>query len=296
NYYYSPFGELWQGERESDTNPFRYAGEYLDKETGNIYLRARYYDPSIGRFISVDPIKDGTNWYVYCSNNPIAFVDPSGLVVTQWDHEHCSYDEIKQLEENTKLWENGSAETRKKAAESSKSIRKKYLSIGDTLLDNGCVETIYTDTLPVKVCDGAVLIATEIQYKKTYTESVNYLQLLYVDVHVNLSDGYKVKRMYVNNGQTGIRGGTTTKSADIRATSYYFAPNNWGSVVDDNGAGFTIVGTYIKLTLQRGKSTTEVDIYNQVYNKQVQLNDEHYWQEGIDPFDILIEGLQRGER
>lgn len=79
DYYYSPFGELWQGERATDTNPFRYCGEYHDKETGNIYLRARYYDPSIGRFISVDPIKDGTNWYVYCSNNPIAFVDPSGL-------------------------------------------------------------------------------------------------------------------------------------------------------------------------------------------------------------------------
>ncbi|MBQ6794813.1 MAG: hypothetical protein IJO83_01565 [Clostridia bacterium] len=61
-------------------NPMRYCGEYQDKETGNIYLRARYYDPSIGRFISEDPIKDGTNWYVYCSNNPIAFVDPSGLI------------------------------------------------------------------------------------------------------------------------------------------------------------------------------------------------------------------------
>ena len=79
DYYYSPFGELWNGERTSDTNPFRYAGEYYDTETGNIYLRARYYDPSIGRFISLDPIKDGTNWYVYCSNNPVAFVDPSGL-------------------------------------------------------------------------------------------------------------------------------------------------------------------------------------------------------------------------
>lgn len=57
----------------------RYCGEYYDAETSLIYLRARYYNPSIGRFISVDPIKDGTNWYVYCSNNPIAFVDPSGL-------------------------------------------------------------------------------------------------------------------------------------------------------------------------------------------------------------------------
>ena len=60
-------------------NPMRDCGEYYDAETGLIYLRARYYDPSIGRFISEDPIKDGTNWYVYCSNNPIAFVDPSGL-------------------------------------------------------------------------------------------------------------------------------------------------------------------------------------------------------------------------
>lgn len=60
-------------------NPMRYCGEYFDEETGLIYLRARYYDPSIGRFVSEDPIKDGTNWYVYCGNNPIAFVDPLGL-------------------------------------------------------------------------------------------------------------------------------------------------------------------------------------------------------------------------
>ena len=59
-------------------NPMRYCGEYYDDETGFIYLRARYYSPNVGRFISEDPIKDGTNWYVYCSNNPIAFVDPSG--------------------------------------------------------------------------------------------------------------------------------------------------------------------------------------------------------------------------
>ena len=38
-----------------------------------------YYSPNVGRFISEDPIKDGTNWYVYCGNNPVAFVDPSGM-------------------------------------------------------------------------------------------------------------------------------------------------------------------------------------------------------------------------
>ncbi len=65
-------------------NPFLYCGEYYDEETGLIYLRARYYDPSIGRFISEDPIQDGTNWYAYCANNPVMFVDPSGYMATPY--------------------------------------------------------------------------------------------------------------------------------------------------------------------------------------------------------------------
>jgi len=56
-----------------------YAGEYHDHETGFIYLRARYYDPTTGRFINEDPVRDGLNWYAYCNNNPVNFVDPSGL-------------------------------------------------------------------------------------------------------------------------------------------------------------------------------------------------------------------------
>ena len=48
-------------------------------ESGYTYLRARYYDPSIGRFISEDPIFDGDNWYAYCGNDPINYIDPSGL-------------------------------------------------------------------------------------------------------------------------------------------------------------------------------------------------------------------------
>lgn len=58
--------------------PFGYSGEYCDAETGLIYLRARYYDPSSGRFISEDPIRDGVNWYAYCAGDPVNFVDPSG--------------------------------------------------------------------------------------------------------------------------------------------------------------------------------------------------------------------------
>ena len=77
NYMYDSFGNQ-ATEDEADTNPFRYAGEYFDAETGQIYLRNRYYDPATGRFISEDPVMDGLNWYVYCGNNPVNFVDPNG--------------------------------------------------------------------------------------------------------------------------------------------------------------------------------------------------------------------------
>ncbi|MBU5451519.1 RHS repeat-associated core domain-containing protein, partial [Acetivibrio sp. MSJd-27] len=81
DYTYDAFGNQKQTE-EIDNNPFRYCGEYFDNETGFIYLRARYYDSSIGRFTTEDPIKDGVNWFVYCGNNPVMFIDPLGLTIT----------------------------------------------------------------------------------------------------------------------------------------------------------------------------------------------------------------------
>ena len=78
DYRYDAFGNQLKS-NENDTNPFRYCGEYFDEETGFVYLRNRYYDPSIGRFITEDPANDGNNWYVYCGNNPVMFVDPEGL-------------------------------------------------------------------------------------------------------------------------------------------------------------------------------------------------------------------------
>ena len=66
-------------------NPIRYRGYYWDKEFGLYYLQSRYYDPKIGRFISADDVSSlepesigGLNLYVYCLNNPVMCVDPSG--------------------------------------------------------------------------------------------------------------------------------------------------------------------------------------------------------------------------
>jgi RHS repeat-associated protein len=54
-------------------------GERNDGDAGLMHVGARYYDPSIGRFITSDPVQDGANWYAYCGNNPLGEVDPEGL-------------------------------------------------------------------------------------------------------------------------------------------------------------------------------------------------------------------------
>lgn len=78
-YHYNAWGkDLSNYNYWSDANPIRYSGEYYDTESGMQYLRGRYYSPELRRFITEDPAKDGLNWYAYCSNNPIMFVDPSG--------------------------------------------------------------------------------------------------------------------------------------------------------------------------------------------------------------------------
>ncbi len=93
SYDYDAFGNE-KNPDANDTNVFRYCGEYFDKETGTIYLRARYYEPEIGRFITEDSYwgKDNDplslNLYTYCSNNPVMFIDPTGHMnyLTQTDN------------------------------------------------------------------------------------------------------------------------------------------------------------------------------------------------------------------
>jgi len=67
------------GEPLASANPFRYSGYQFDVETGFYYLKYRYYIPSLGRFLTRDPMIS-RNRHVYCRNNPVNFVDPLGLI------------------------------------------------------------------------------------------------------------------------------------------------------------------------------------------------------------------------
>ena len=78
---YKPFGIAYG---VSGVEKFTFAGEMMDSPSGLIYLFKRFYDPNIGRFISIDPLMGNSkspqtlNRYVYCSNNPLTHTDPTG--------------------------------------------------------------------------------------------------------------------------------------------------------------------------------------------------------------------------
>ena len=118
-YNYDAFG-VEKNPNPQDENPFRYCGEYFDRETETYYLRARYYDPTIGRFTQqdsvwlmareypngqkiVDPLS--LNLYVYCANNPIVYADSSGHAVeTILDIAGLLWSAVDLIEEPS--WEN----------------------------------------------------------------------------------------------------------------------------------------------------------------------------------------------
>ena len=82
SYQYSVYGQVAASD-PNHPNPYMFTGRRFDIETGLYYYRARYYNPHIGRFMQTDPVgyDDGINWYAYCGNNPLAYVDPSGSII-----------------------------------------------------------------------------------------------------------------------------------------------------------------------------------------------------------------------
>lgn len=78
SYRYDAFGAL-RKEGGSSQNRLMYTGQMYDGAAGQYYLRARFYNPKIGRFMQEDVYRgDGLNLYAYCANNPVMYYDPSG--------------------------------------------------------------------------------------------------------------------------------------------------------------------------------------------------------------------------
>ena len=88
--YYTPFGEAMDGPAQASARPeldLGLTGHLRDRSTGLTYMQARYHDPVVGRFLSVDPVTFGEtndpryeNRYIYAGNDPVGSMDPNG----QW--------------------------------------------------------------------------------------------------------------------------------------------------------------------------------------------------------------------
>jgi len=79
---YDAFGNL-AATSGTWTGPFGFVGGggyQEDSDSGLQLLGHRYYDSSIGRFLTRDPVKHGRNWFSYCGNNPLAMTDTTGLM------------------------------------------------------------------------------------------------------------------------------------------------------------------------------------------------------------------------
>ena len=167
-YTYDAFGVLLAS-TGSTPNEFRYAGEQYDANVGFYYLRARYYDPSAGRFTSMDTWEGmsfdppSLHKYTYCRNNPVNDRDPSGnytliqtIVVIAiiaivvaiglqiWENNTCKY--FKRVTENSSITMDNLPDTLSTAyggvfaskPELAKNFRDRYRTNYTSLRDDAC--------------------------------------------------------------------------------------------------------------------------------------------------------------
>ena len=93
SYKYDAFGKILE-ETGAVENPYKFTGREHDEETGLYFYRARYYDATVGRFLSKDSLMSemriAGNLYNYVDNNPVNVIDPSGHGWSFWQtYKHC---------------------------------------------------------------------------------------------------------------------------------------------------------------------------------------------------------------
>ena len=194
HYSYAAFGNIIE-KTEKVENCFCYNGEMLDPVTQQYYLRARFYNPVIGRFTQEDTYYgDGLNLYQYCQANPVGYVDPSGHNCGTTQSRYNS-----DKEQHPKANAAGGYQSATEKGNSKTSYGKSSGKIGDfTELEGSTVDEIL-DRIP----DEAVL-------RELYP------------VQGGATEGFEFK--WVQNGQTyRVRVHNVDPSAPVGSNAY----NGW---------------------------------------------------------------------
>ncbi|HEY5047658.1 MAG TPA: RHS repeat-associated core domain-containing protein [Rhizomicrobium sp.] len=89
---YDPYGNTTCSANCSGAITYKFTGQRLDPETGLYYYRARYYSPSLGRFLQVDPVgyTADMDLYTYVGNDPVDMTDPTGMYDCSGSASDCS--------------------------------------------------------------------------------------------------------------------------------------------------------------------------------------------------------------
>jgi RHS repeat-associated protein len=77
-YEYDAFGKPYKGDLSTGMN-LGYTSKPYDTTTGMYNYGYRDYKPEVARFTTVDPVRDGSNWFAYVNNDPVNYLDPWGL-------------------------------------------------------------------------------------------------------------------------------------------------------------------------------------------------------------------------
>ncbi|WP_438498560.1 RHS repeat domain-containing protein, partial [Paenibacillus sp. IHBB 3054] len=215
NYTYDEWGNI-TSQVEGTSNSFKYTGEVYDTETGLYYLRARYYDPSIGRFINEDTYEGqidnplSLNLYTYVSNNPLIYTDPTGHFQTDdfWLLSSKNFDDIM-------FWSQAYKNAKKKGSESGMAFAHEQ---ADLVRDQNLLE---------------MADAVEAQIQQEIEEAYAVADMVIENMSIQVTKVIKQKGKYKDVGghhvhaKAGFKGTTYDSKEGFAISQQFIKDNGW---------------------------------------------------------------------
>ena len=199
---YTPFGE-------TESSGFGFKGEYYNADTGMIYLRARFYAPEMNRFSQKDILKGSVtdalslNRYLYCQNDPVNFIDPSGMAT--------------RATSSSKAIPVTTSKTASKSASSIASSTGKKVTDGGNSQREAAIYGKNTAVTP-KYSDGGNNQREQTIYNNTYTPTPSYSQAYQPPIVGYGMTGNAMNDVMNGYNAAACKGGkATVVNVDIRA-------------------------------------------------------------------------------
>ena len=276
---------------------FGFAGEYVDEASGYQYLRARFYDPVSGQFLSVDPLVDQTREpYAYTAGNPLQQTDPLGLAWWNdaWNGVNGALDAVtfggtKKLREwtGTEHWVDECSTAYRVGYVVGEVARDELVGVGVGLVTGGVGYAAYKGYKYVKYAQKAQKAASAakkvdkagdsaraaVKVNRTRRESISAREA------PARADGIVYKRTDINGGKPYI--GQAKNEQRFRARQMEHARKNPEADFEFQVVGREEPGValdrleeyHIRLN---GGPTNKSNPYGGLENKRHQMNDKRY--------------------